>query len=532
VSQPNIDTHAQPIPRYSYYALAVLMMACVLNFLDRLILSILGQDVKADLGLDDAQLGFLIGTAFAVFYAIVGIAMGRISDAVSRTRLMACGLALWSAMTALGAATNSFAGLALARIGVGVGEATANPSSHSLLSQYFPPRRRATALSFYLSGTFIGGAASMLVGGLILQHWSEWCRIVPWAGACGMASWKAALLVVGLPGLPLALLVATLREPARPDNPSVPLGRLIVKEFAAALPPFTLYTLWNEGGARAVTANLTLIALLVAIATALTHWTHDLPQWASIALGAYAIITWSQIHKYRDAPFYRLTFGCPTFVMAMLSGALIACIMGAVNAWSAPYAMRTLSMSPGQTGLSLGLSFALSAGIGVVAGGLLTDRWKQRDARAPIWVAGIALCGALPALMFMMSARDVTSYVVAFCVFGIFGSCWSGAFAALVQDLVLPRMRGAAASSFALVHVVIAAGAGPYWVGKVSALTGSLETGLLSVQALTPFAITLLILTALRLPRETAAARAARAKAAGEASPTVSASAPLSSSPA
>ena len=436
-------------------------MACVLNFLDRLILSILAQDVKADLGLNDAQLGFLIGTAFAVFYAIVGIAMGRISDAVSRTRLMACGLAVWSAMTALGAATTSFAGLALARIGVGVGEATANPCSHSLLCQYFPPRRRATALSLYLSGTFIGGAASLLVGGLILQHWPEWCRLVPWSGACGLASWKAALVIVGLPGIPLALLVASLREPARPERPSIPLGRLVITELAAAVPPLTLFTLYKEGGARAVTANLALIALIVAIATALTSWTDDLAQWSAIALGAYAILTWSQIHKYRDRPFYRLTFGCPTFVMAMLSGALIACNMGAVNSWAAPYAMRNLGMSPGRTGVSLGLAYAVAAGLGVVCGGFLTDRWKLRDLRAPIWVAGIALCGSIPALLFMMAAKDVTSYVAAFCVFGVFGSCWSGAFAALVQDLVLPRMRGAASSSFALVHVVIAAGAGP-----------------------------------------------------------------------
>ena len=511
------DSAEQTVPRYSYYALGVLTVACVLNFVDRQILSILSQSIKADLALTDAQLGFLIGTAFAVFYAVVGIAMGRIADAVSRTRLMAIGMTVWSSITVFGAAATSFAGLGFARIGVGIGESTANPCSHSLVTQYFPARHRATALGIYVSGTFIGAALSLVVGGLTLQHWNSLCQVLPWGGACEVAGWRAALVIVGLPGIPLALFVARLREPARPSKTSTPVGRLIVSEFAAALPPLTIYALYKAGGTRAVTSNLGLIAVLVCIAAALTHLTHDLPQWAAFSLGVYAIVTWGQIQKYRDHPLYRLTFGCPTFVMAMLSGALIACLTGAVSSWAAPYAMRALGMSPGEVGLSLGLICALAAGVGVICGGLLTDRWKVRDPRAPIWVAGIALCGSLPTLMAMLSTQDRSVFVASFCLFGVFGSSWAGAYAALVQDLVLPRMRGAAASSFALVHIVISAGAGPYWVGKVSTLTGSLKAGLLSVLLLAPIAITLLILTAMRLPRETAAAREQRAHAAGEA---------------
>ena len=192
------------IPKAAYYALLVLALANLLNYLDRQIVSILAQSIKADLNLDDADLGFLLGTAFAVFYSVVGIAMGRISDGLPRKKVMAFGLTLWSVMTALGGAATSFAMLGLARIGVGVGEAVANPCSHSLLADAFPPRRRALALSIYLTGTFLGGALALIIGGWFLQNWSGVCSAVPVAGACGLAAWKAALVAVGLPGLPLA----------------------------------------------------------------------------------------------------------------------------------------------------------------------------------------------------------------------------------------------------------------------------------------------------------------------------------------
>ena len=153
---------AVKIPRSAYFALFVLVLANLFNMLDRSILSILAQSIKKDLRLDDADLGFLLGTAFAVFYSVVGIAMGRISDFVSRKRMLAVGLALWSVMTAIGGASFNFVSLSFARIGVGVGEAVANPCSHSLLTDVFPPRRRALALGTYLTGTFFGSALAMV----------------------------------------------------------------------------------------------------------------------------------------------------------------------------------------------------------------------------------------------------------------------------------------------------------------------------------------------------------------------------------
>ena len=147
------------VPAYSWYALGVLVLIYVLNFIDRQILSILANDIKADLGVEDDYLGFLYGTAFAVFYALFGIPLGKLADSWKRVRLMSLGLALWSTMTALSGFAKNATTLTVARIGVGVGEATASPSAYSLISDWFPARLRATALAIYSSGLYKIGRA-------------------------------------------------------------------------------------------------------------------------------------------------------------------------------------------------------------------------------------------------------------------------------------------------------------------------------------------------------------------------------------
>ena len=144
------------VPTYSWYALSVLVVVYVLNFVDRNIISILAEDIKADLGLRDDQIGFLYGTAFGVFYALFGIPLGKLADSWHRERLMSVGLAIWSAFTALSGFARDFATLSVARVGVGVGEATASPSAYSLISDWFPKNMRATALAIYSSGLYIG----------------------------------------------------------------------------------------------------------------------------------------------------------------------------------------------------------------------------------------------------------------------------------------------------------------------------------------------------------------------------------------
>ena len=199
------------VSAYGWYALLVLVLVYVINFVDRQIISILAQDIKHDLHLRDAQIGFLYGTAFAVFYALFGIPLGRLADSWYRGRLIALGLGLWSAMTALSGFASSFAMLATARIGVGIGEASASPAAYSMISDYFPQEKRATALSIYSAGLYVGGGLSLPVGGLIS---SGWTRAWPHAADAplGLAGWQAAFLAVGIPG-PAARSVGA--DPAR-----------------------------------------------------------------------------------------------------------------------------------------------------------------------------------------------------------------------------------------------------------------------------------------------------------------------------
>ena len=141
---------------YANYILGVLFLVYVFNFIDRQVLSILLIDIKADLGVSDTAMGFLTGFAFVVFYTFAGIPIARFADRSSRRNVIALGLVVWSSMTALSGLAQNFLHLALARIGVGVGEAAGSPPAHSLISDYFPLERRATALSIYASGVYLG----------------------------------------------------------------------------------------------------------------------------------------------------------------------------------------------------------------------------------------------------------------------------------------------------------------------------------------------------------------------------------------
>src|SRR4030095_9354065 len=195
---------ARTSDEYARYALALLVVVYVLNFLDRQILSILAERIKADLGLTDAHIGFLYGTAFAVFYALFGIPLGRLADVWVRTRLIAVGLAFWSVMTAGSAFARRLGAVTAARLVSGAGGADASPAAFSLLSDYFPPARRATVLAIYSSGIYIGAGLGLFIGGLIVDRWD-----LAFAGGAaaplGLRGWQVAFLVVGFPGIPLAL---------------------------------------------------------------------------------------------------------------------------------------------------------------------------------------------------------------------------------------------------------------------------------------------------------------------------------------
>jgi MFS family permease len=182
---------------YANYVLAVLFVVYVFNFVDRQVLSILIGPIKEDLGISDTVMGLLAGPAFALFYTLAGIPIARWADRANRITVIALSLTVWSGMTALSGLARSGLTFALARVGVGVGEAGGSPPSHSLISDYFPPERRATALALYANGIYIGSGCAFVFGAWIATQ----------------TDWRTVYYVLGLLGIPLALLLRlTVRE--------------------------------------------------------------------------------------------------------------------------------------------------------------------------------------------------------------------------------------------------------------------------------------------------------------------------------
>lgn len=189
-----------PSAAYANYVLVLLSLVYVMNFIDRQILAMLIEPIKEEFGVSDTALGLLSGFAFAFLYTLAGIPIARWADRSSRTRIITLALSIWSVMTAACGLARNFIELTLLRVLVGIGEAGGNPPSHALIADYFPPHKRATALSIYAWGVYVGSAIAFLAGGYLVANYS----------------WRMAFMVVGLPGLLLAVLVAlTVREPQR-----------------------------------------------------------------------------------------------------------------------------------------------------------------------------------------------------------------------------------------------------------------------------------------------------------------------------
>lgn len=515
------------VPAYSWYALGVLVLIYVLNFIDRQILSILANDIKADLGVEDDYLGFLYGTAFAVFYALFGIPLGKLADSWKRVRLMALGLTLWSAMTALSGFAKNAMTLTVARIGVGVGEATASPSAYSLISDWFPARLRATALSIYSSGLYIGGGISLLIGGLIVENWNA---TYPDGGPLGLAGWQAAFIAVGLPGLLLALWVLTLKEPIRGAIDGLPTAedpepfRGFFRELFQVIPPFTIFGAAARGK-RALAINLAGLAGFALLAWIMSQLVPAsslvLPgllsdQWLFLGVGYYAVFSWVMGLKARDLPTYQLTWGSPAFLCVVLGYGTVAFMSYAASYWGAPYAERALGADKSDLGWFLGAPAAVAGFLGVILGGRIADYLLERRENGRVWVVLFGLITPIPAIVVAYTTDQVAVFYIASFIANMLSASALGAAAASSQALVLPRMRGLATATFFLSTTLVGLGLGPFMAGYVSAVNAdNLSLGVLSTLVAVPIGL-LLLLAALKLVPAAGSSVLERARAAGE----------------
>ncbi|MFP8879699.1 MAG: MFS transporter [Myxococcota bacterium] len=374
---------------YRRYALGLLFVVYVFNFVDRQILSILLEPIRQDIELSDTQLGFLGGIAFALFYATAGIPIARWADTGSRRTIIALGIAVWSGMTALTGLARGFGTLALARIGVGVGEAACSPPAHSLISDFFPPERRGTALSIYSLGIPVGAAIGTLVGG--------------WVGEA--FGWRTAFMVVGLPGLALALVVRlTLHDPPRgmADREAEPEPR----EQAPV----------------------------------------DQENWREV---------------------FAFMMRLRSFRHLAMAGSLHAFVGYGAGLFNPAYFIRTHGM--GLAEISTWFFFiGLTGAIGTFLGGFLGDRFGGTDARWYMWIPAIATTAGIP-LSACLYVWPVPEQALMFAFpAAIVGPMYLGPTFAITQSLVKIGMRAMASAILLFILNMIGLGLGPWFVGVLS----------------------------------------------------------------
>ncbi|MGI9344777.1 MAG: spinster family MFS transporter [Gammaproteobacteria bacterium] len=464
-------------PFYRHYILTVLIIVYIFNFVDRQIISILAENIRADIGINDSQIGFLYGTAFAVFYAIFGIPLGRLADNWQRRKLISIGLGFWSLMTALSGTARNFWTLSAYRIGVGIGEASATPAALSMLSDYYPKSVRATVMGLYSSGIYIGAGIGLGIGGFVVDNWNQaWPdhSLSPF----GLKGWQAAYLSVGLPGILLALLVWTLKEPIRgaidgiapPASNPRPFATAL-RELAAMLPISNLFVFSHYKAPRHFYVyHLVGAALIALLIYTLIAFTGSAAQWLALGLGCYCTLSWMQINSLSDPVGFALMFKTRSYLLSIIGFSCIAFVTYGVGFWGPPFFQRVHGMSVADSGLILGLSAAIGGGVGIILGGIMGDAAKKVHASGGLYLSALVASLALPANLIMLTNSNLTIALIANFIGLLLAPMWIGIATSTVTGLVLPRLRAIASAFYILIVTIIGLGLGPYSIGLMSTL--------------------------------------------------------------
>jgi len=395
---------------YKSYVLSALLIVYIFNFIDRQIVSALQEPIKAEFGLSDTQLGLMTGTAFAIFYTLLGIPIARLADRWNRVSIISISLIIWSGFTALFGLAQSFLFLLLTRIGVGIGEAGCSPPSHSLLSDYFPSKKRARALAIYALGIPIGSVVGILMGSYIYNWVGDYYAangVPAIMSALGAESaWRAPFLVLGVAGVALGVFVwTTLGEPKR--------------------------------GAYDTHADLTQPSLgkvFSALAGKPSFWLLSLGA-AIASMVGYGLFPWL---------FSFFVRGLDDFME----------LREAVTTAALPYA------------------FVIGVGgsLGTWVGGWLTDKFAggRLGVRAYVIIPGAALLIALPIYLAAVSMPVFIVSVLLLLVPTALGAMWYGPLFATIQNLVAPGLRAMASAVMLFIVNIIGLGIGPLLTGAIS----------------------------------------------------------------
>lgn len=387
---------------YRNTVLWLLVMAYTFNFIDRTIISTIGQAIKVDLQLTDQQLGWLGGLSFALLYTTLGIPIARLAERRNRVNIIAIAIVVWSAFTALCGTATSYVQLLLYRVGVGVGEAGLSPPAHSLISDYFEPKKRASALSIYAFGIPLGTMFGAMAGGWIAEN----------------LSWQAAFMVVGLPGILVAIAIKlVIKEPPR---------GWADRQVLAEERPATLGQEASEAGAPAEGLAEKPPSIMAVSKRLFGSW-----GMANLAIG----ITLASFAGY----------GTGNYVPA--------------------YFIREFGLGLGLVGLAIGLISGLSNGAGTLLGGFLTDFASKRSLRWYALVPAIGLILATPIYVFAFTRESYQLAWLILLVPGILHYTYLGPSFGIVQNVMDVRMRATAVAVLFFVLNLIALGFGPPFCG-------------------------------------------------------------------
>jgi MFS family permease len=510
------------------YALALVALTNTMSLLDRNILAILNPRIKHDIGIGDAEMGLLYGTVFALFYALFSLPIGRLADGWVRTRLLGITLAFWSVATALAAAAHGFALLAVSRLGVGIGEGSAQPAGISLVMDHYAKPRRGFAMAVIAAAIALGLGGSSVLGGVAADWWDR----LHGGGAAplGLKGWQFAFLVAAAPGLILAVLLWRMPEPQRgrldgiESPPDAHPFRASLALLGAVTPgPNWLALAGRRASARYWGVNLIATLLVIAAAMVLTRITSALSprpplhfgalavsphalQWSVVGFGALVVVNLLQRLSLADRPAFEVIRRSPALLLCLGIAALQMMINYGTMGFTPSFLMKHYGLSPAATGLQFGVLAGALGMVGPMIAGPLSDHINVRFPGAGRACVTLVSLGVSPLIaIWVYHAPDPASFYLRFVLYSLVLTAWYPPLYAIMFEQVLPRMRGITASLYIIVYTLFGIGIGPFLVGMIAdANGGDLATAILAINWVAPAIVVMLIALALRVRRDEA----------------------------
>jgi len=403
------NAHGYPSPNYAWYVVSLSMVLYVLSFMDRQIIAVLVEPIKADLGLSDVQISIVGGFAFVLFYATVGVFVGRLADSLNRPLLIGVGVFIWSLTTAMCGYATKFSHLLILRMGVGLGESALLPSTLSLLSNYFPPKRLATPTSVFMLGAPIGIGLSFIAGGYLYRFAQEVMskpESKEYMIIGGMAPWQLVLLTLGLIGILLSTLLFTIKEPRNSKQRAAgKKANLISASKAASVSEVKQYCLSN---------------------------------WRAIG-GLYIGMSFISLASYSQ------------------------------GFWDITFLSRTYDWDPATGGMSYGMVQLVAGLLGAIVGGVFADRLARRNLAGSsvamvIFGSGIAI--PFSAMYPMMPSPTLALAAVSIAIFG--NTMAFACTASAMQRLFPTTMIGLATGIYFFISNAVGIGLGPTSVAMIT----------------------------------------------------------------